>query len=98
MLVTFVKSLIQVNTTTRIYIDLYPLVHSYSPFLKGKPRDLQWRKVQIQRLYDLIYENEDRLVQAMKLDMNKPLNEAVGGDIAPVLDECLFFLKVREKI
>ncbi|KAI9345914.1 Aldehyde/histidinol dehydrogenase [Pilaira anomala] len=67
--------------------------HVRQIFNIGKPRDLQWRKVQIQRLYDLIYENEDRLVQAMKLDMNKPLNEAVGGDIAPVLDECLFFLK-----
>ncbi|MBM6387611.1 MAG: hypothetical protein JSY10_27130 [Paenibacillus sp.] len=55
---------------------------------------MQWRKVQIQRMYDMVSENEDRLMQALKLDMNKPASEAMSGDIAPVLDECLYFLKV----
>lgn len=58
---------------------------------------MQWRKVQIQRMYDMVSENEERLMQALKMDMNKPANEAMSGDIAPVLDECLYFLKVKKK-
>lgn len=68
--------------------------HVRQIFHSGKPRDLKWRKQQIQRLYDLVAENEERLIEAMYFDMNKPRNEALSGDIAPVLDECLYFLDV----
>ncbi|KAI8979077.1 Aldehyde/histidinol dehydrogenase [Mycotypha africana] len=66
--------------------------HVRQVFHMGKPRDMYWRKYQLQRLYDMISENEKKLCDAMKKDMNKPLNEAMSGDIAPVLDECLYFL------
>ncbi|KAG2214342.1 hypothetical protein INT47_000898 [Mucor saturninus] len=66
--------------------------HVRQVFFSGKQRDLKWRKHQIQRLYDLVAENEERLIEAMYFDMNKPRNEALVGDIAPVLDECLYFL------
>ncbi|KAI9274113.1 Aldehyde/histidinol dehydrogenase [Helicostylum pulchrum] len=72
--------------------------HVRQVFNIGKPRDLQWRKVQIQRMYDMVSENEERLMQALKMDMNKPANEAMSGDIAPVLDECLYFLKNLDKL
>lgn len=85
----FVKCLILV-----IHLYAPPLSFFINKFL-GKPRDLQWRKVQIQRMYDMVSENEERLMQALKMDMNKPANEAMSGDIAPVLDECLYFLKVK---
>lgn len=69
--------------------------HVRQVFYSGKQRELKWRKQQIQRLYDLVAENEERLIEAMHFDMNKPRNEALVGDIAPVLDECLYFLDVR---
>lgn len=90
MLVMFVKSLISVINHT-----LYPCHFLFLNKYIGKPRDLKWRKHQIQRMYDMVAQNEDRLTEALKLDMNKPVNEAMSGDIAPVLDECLYFLKVR---
>jgi hypothetical protein len=68
--------------------------HVRQIFNTGKPRDLKWRKFQLQRLYDLVSENEERFYEALKKDMNKPRNEAMSGDTAPVLDECLYFLDV----
>ncbi|GAN08711.1 aldehyde dehydrogenase, dimeric NADP-preferring-like [Mucor ambiguus] len=66
--------------------------HVRQIFNTGKPRDIKWRKFQLQRLYDMVSENEEKLYEAMAKDMHKPRNEAMGGDIAPVLDECLYFL------
>lgn len=66
--------------------------HVRQVFNTGKTRDIKFRKAQIQRLFDLVSENEERFYEALAKDMNKPRNEAMGGDIAPVLDECLFFL------
>lgn len=68
--------------------------HVRQIFNTGKPRDVKWRKFQLQRLYDMVSENEEKLYEAMAKDMHKPRNEAMGGDIAPVLDECLYFLDV----
>lgn len=68
--------------------------HVRQVFYSGKQRDLKWRKHQLQRLHALVAENEERLVEAMYFDMNKPRNEALVGDIAPVLDECLYFIDV----
>jgi acyl-CoA reductase-like NAD-dependent aldehyde dehydrogenase len=62
----------------------------------GKPRDIKFRKAQLQRLFELVSENEERLLEAMAKDMNKPRMEAVGGDIAPVLDECIYFIEVSD--
>lgn len=70
--------------------------HVRQIFHTGKPRDINWRKFQLQRLYDMISENEEKFYEALKKDMNKPRNEAMIGDIAPVLDECLYFLDVSD--
>ncbi|KAI8148124.1 Aldehyde/histidinol dehydrogenase [Fennellomyces sp. T-0311] len=61
-------------------------------FSTGKTRSLKFRKTQIQRLYDLVHDNEERFYEALAKDMNKPRVEALSGDIAPVLEECLYFL------
>ncbi|KAF1805730.1 Aldehyde/histidinol dehydrogenase [Mucor lusitanicus] len=66
--------------------------HVRQIFNTGRPRDIKWRKFQLQRLYDMVSENEEKLYEAMAKDMHKPRNEAMGGDIAPVLDECLYFI------
>lgn len=60
----------------------------------GKTRSLAFRKQQLQRLYDLVKDNEERFYEAMANDMRKPRIEAMSGDIAPVLEECLYFLDV----
>lgn len=44
----------------------------------------------------MVSQNEELLFEAMAKDMNKPRNEAMSGDIAPVLDECLYFLDVSK--
>lgn len=72
--------------------------HVRQIFNTGKPRDIKWRKFQLQRLYDMISENEEKLFEALNKDMHKPRNEAMSGDIAPVLDECLYFLDVSYSI
>lgn len=69
--------------------------HVRQVFYTGKPKDLKWRKFQLSRLYDLIKENEEKFYQALAKDMNKPLNEAMSGDVAPILDECLYFIDVN---
>ncbi|KAI8886941.1 aldehyde dehydrogenase [Backusella circina FSU 941] len=66
--------------------------HVRQVFTMGKPRDIEWRKFQLERLYALVKENEEKLIEALYKDMKKPRNEAFSGDIAPVLDECLYFL------
>lgn len=60
----------------------------------GKTRSLKFRKTQIQRLYDLVRDNEERFYDALAKDMRKPRCEALSGDVAPVLEECLYFLDV----
>ncbi|CEG64057.1 Putative Aldehyde dehydrogenase [Rhizopus microsporus] len=52
-----------------------------------------FRKMQLERLYSLVKENEERFYKALEQDLNKPRLEAFTGDIAPALDECLYFLE-----
>ncbi|ORZ19777.1 Aldehyde/histidinol dehydrogenase [Absidia repens] len=61
-------------------------------FVTGKSRDLTWRKHYIQRIYDMVKENEEQLYEALAKDMNKPRLEAFVGDISPVLEECVYYI------
>ncbi|CAO3596680.1 unnamed protein product [Absidia cylindrospora] len=61
-------------------------------FISGKSRLVTWRKYYIQRLYDLVKENEDRFYEALAKDMKKPRLEAFIGDVSPVLEECVYYL------
>ncbi|KAI8081614.1 Aldehyde/histidinol dehydrogenase [Halteromyces radiatus] len=67
-------------------------------FDTGKARPLSFRKLQIQQLYDLVKDNEERIYEALAKDMNKPRSEALSGDIAPVLEECLYFLDNLDRL
>ncbi|ORX52739.1 aldehyde dehydrogenase [Hesseltinella vesiculosa] len=67
-------------------------------FDTGKTRGLDYRKFQIQQLYNMVAHNEERIYEALAKDMNKPRSEAMSGDIAPVLEECLYFLDNLDRL
>ncbi|KAI8342445.1 Aldehyde/histidinol dehydrogenase [Chlamydoabsidia padenii] len=67
-------------------------------FDSGKTRSLAFRKLQIQHVYDLVKDNEERFYEALAKDMNKPRSEALSGDIGPVLEECLYFLENLDRL
>ncbi|CAO3650122.1 unnamed protein product [Cunninghamella echinulata] len=67
-------------------------------FDTGKSRSIAFRKKQIQKIYDLVSENEERFYEALRKDMNKPRSEALSGDVAPVLEECLYFLDNLDRL
>ncbi|KAI8068745.1 Aldehyde/histidinol dehydrogenase [Gongronella butleri] len=67
-------------------------------FDTGKTRPLAFRKFQIQQIYDMMVANEERFYEALAKDMNKPRSEAMSGDIAPVIEECLYFLENLDRL
>ncbi|CAO3614280.1 unnamed protein product [Cunninghamella echinulata] len=67
-------------------------------FISGKTRDISWRKFHIERIYDMVKQNEERFMEALAKDMNKPRVEAFVGDINCVLEECVFYLDNIERL
>ncbi|CAO3685626.1 unnamed protein product [Rhizopus stolonifer] len=67
--------------------------HLRQIFFTGKLKNLNFRKKQLEKLHALVQENEDKLCEAMRKDLNKPKQEAFIGDIVPILDECLYFIE-----
>ncbi|KAJ3284438.1 hypothetical protein HDU79_008122 [Rhizoclosmatium sp. JEL0117] len=64
-------------------------------FLTNKTRDLAWRRVQLNRLYDLVQDNYSLLCEAMHKDLRKDLFTC-GGDLDLTLSEtahCLTHLE-----
>jgi acyl-CoA reductase-like NAD-dependent aldehyde dehydrogenase len=89
--VVFVVLMLQVSFVS--FVCLF--THLFA--LLGKSRELYWRKYHLQRLHDLIKQNEERFYEALANDMKKPRLEAFVGDISPVLEECVYFLDVIRK-
>ncbi|KAI0266374.1 aldehyde dehydrogenase [Gloeopeniophorella convolvens] len=54
-------------------------------FKSGITRPLAWRRKQLIQLGKLIQENEDRLAEAIRIDLGKPRLEAVVADLGPVV-------------
>lgn len=92
--VVFVVLMLQVSFVS--FVCLF--THLSFFILLGKSRELYWRKYHLQRLYDLIKQNEERFYEALANDMKKPRLEAFVGDISPVLEECVYFLDVNRKL
>ncbi|RUS18662.1 fatty aldehyde dehydrogenase [Endogone sp. FLAS-F59071] len=67
-------------------------------FLDGVTKPLNYRKEQLRRLYDLLDENEVALVKCLYDDLRKPEIEVIGGEIAAVKEDILFFLKNLDKL
>lgn len=50
-------------------------------FRTDRTRPIGWRKAQLRRLLDMLGENEDRIVDALKADLGRPKAEGVLGEI-----------------
>ena len=59
---------------------------------------MYWRKFQLHRLYQMVHDHEEKFYEALAKDMGKTRHEALMGDISPLLEECLYFLNVREEL
>ncbi|KAJ3070113.1 hypothetical protein HDU99_002761, partial [Rhizoclosmatium hyalinum] len=52
--------------------DIPKIAHELdATFLTNKTRDLAWRRVQLNRLYDLVQDNYSLLCEAMHKDLRK---------------------------
>eukprot|EP01012_Entosiphon_sulcatum_P041911 TRINITY_DN55823_c0_g1_i1.p1 TRINITY_DN55823_c0_g1~~TRINITY_DN55823_c0_g1_i1.p1 ORF type:complete len:506 (+),score=105.75 TRINITY_DN55823_c0_g1_i1:31-1518(+) len=56
-------------------------------FNSGRTLPLAFRRQQLQRLYDLVNDNSDKLCDALKKDLGKPKSEALLADIGLVQQE-----------
>ena len=60
-------------------------------------RPLEWRRQQLQRLADMLTENESRFSDALRIDLGKPTIEGFITDIAFVLGEIEMMIKNLRK-
>lgn len=56
-------------------------------FKSGLTMDVQWRKDQLGQIEKLLIENNERISEALRKDLGRPVLEAFLGDIPPTLDE-----------
>lgn len=56
-------------------------------FRTGRTKPLAWRREQLKRLVKLLRENEERVLEALKADMGKPVVEAYAGEVGLLIAE-----------
>ena len=66
-------------------------------FDDGTTRSLIWRRQQLRRMIELLEENEDELLAALRADLGKPSVEGYVTDIAFVLSELRLMVRNLEK-
>ena len=62
-------------------------------FATGKTRDLSFRQEQLRTLKKMVRANESAILEALRLDLNRPALEGYGGDVAVVINEIDHALK-----
>ncbi len=72
--------------------DPYTLKRHF--FESGKTRDYQFRLDQLQRLKSSIQKYEDDIIEALQLDLGKPLFEAYTAEIGIVYEELNIAIKI----
>jgi len=70
--------------------DLQPLRHFFN---SGATRPYQWRRQQLQKMQQLILDNEREIQTALYADLKKSPEEAYGTEIGLVLSEIRYMLK-----
>src|SRR5690554_148319 len=66
-------------------------------FAAGKTKDYKFRKENLRLLKEAILANRDRLLAALRADLNKSETEAILTEIWPVLNEINYYLKRLKK-
>ncbi len=78
------------NTTT----DIKSKIQSQRQFFNtGITKELKFRLAQLKLLAEITEANDQRILDALKADMQKPAIEAYGSEILLVLSEIKYFLK-----
>ncbi|KAL2759062.1 hypothetical protein ACRALDRAFT_2100126 [Sodiomyces alcalophilus JCM 7366] len=66
-------------------------------FRSNKTKDLQWRLVQLRKLYWAVKDYTPALCNALHADLRKPKHEALVSEIDWVTNDCLFMIKNLER-
>lgn len=64
-------------------------------YITGRSRENYARKFYMELLYSLVKDNEERFYIALTKELNKSRADTLASEISPVLEECVYFLKVR---
>ncbi|CAK7262975.1 Hexadecenal dehydrogenase [Sporothrix epigloea] len=67
-------------------------------FRTHRTKDLEWRKLQLRKLYWATVDYTPQLAEALRRDMNKSLFESLLGEIDFVKNDCLFLLSQLDKL
>ncbi|CAK7263540.1 Hexadecenal dehydrogenase [Sporothrix epigloea] len=67
-------------------------------FRTHRTKNLEWRKVQLRKLYWAIVDYTPRLAEALQRDLNKSLFESMLSEIDFVKNDCLFLLSQLDKL
>ncbi|KAH7031472.1 aldehyde dehydrogenase 3H1 [Microdochium trichocladiopsis] len=65
----------------------------FATFATGRTKSLAWRRWQLKQLWFLVADNEERIVEAMKTDLNRHRFETTLGDIGVVKGDVLSHLQ-----
>jgi aldehyde dehydrogenase (NAD+) len=58
-------------------------------FDTGATRPIPFRKEQMRKLYYLVEDNSDELVNALRADLGKPLQESLTGELGMLLQDII---------
>ncbi|KAM0391240.1 hypothetical protein ACHAO7_011745 [Fusarium culmorum] len=90
-----------ITTTTQRYSSQAEVNEAHATlhatFKTGLTKKLAWRKWQLKQLWWLIEDNEDRIIAALKADLNRHPIESVAADISNLKKEILEHIKNLEK-
>ena len=88
---------IQLEPHTDISTIAGTVASAREAYLAGTTRPLSWRRHQLQRMIDMLEENEAEFLDALKTDLGKPTAEGFITDLAFVTGEIKLMLKNLKK-
>lgn len=77
-------------TSQADFKSTYDTLHS--TFATGRTKSIKWRKWQLKQLWWMIVENEDRIVEALRQEMNRPAFETIGMETRSIKGDVVEFL------
>lgn len=80
-----------------IYKDENQLDKMKEYFSKGETKDISFRIEQLKKLKNLIFENQDKIILALKEDLGRHENESYPAEVGSILNEISFTIKNLKK-